>query len=117
MRWKAVCRLASELPEVQEGRTFGARALRVRGSIVARLRDDKESILLKVDPAARVELCAARPDTFAVTADSEQFAMVAVRLANVEVDEMRVLLRDSWRRSAPPSLVAAYDAGDGLEHR
>jgi hypothetical protein len=113
MRWNTVCRLARDLPEVEEGRTFGARALRVRGSIVARLRDDKGSILLKVDPAARASLCAARPETFAVTPDSEQYAMVAVQLAAIEPAELRGLLVDSWRRSAPPSLVATYDADNG----
>jgi hypothetical protein len=113
MRWRAVCRLAEGLPEVQAGRTFGAKALRVRGSIVARLRDDKRSVLLKVDPAARAGLCAARPATFSVTPDSENYAMVAVSLANVEPAELRELLLGSWRRSAPASLVAEYDAGDG----
>ncbi len=113
MRWRTVCRLARELPEVQEGRTFGARALRVRGSILARLRDDKTSILLKVNPSTRAGLCAARPDTFAVTPDSEQYAMVVVRLANIEPEELCALLVESWRRSAPPSLVASYDAEAG----
>ena len=80
---------------------------------MARLRDDRTSILLKMDPAARVGLCATRPDTFALTPDSEQYAMVVVRLGNIEPDEMRGLLIDSWRRSAPPSLVAAYDADGG----
>jgi hypothetical protein len=111
MRWRAVCRLAQGLPEVQSGRTFDAPALRVRGSIVARLRDDKRSVLLKLDPAERAALCAARPETFAVTADCEQYAMVTVRLAGVEPEEMRRLLVGSWRRSAPQSLVAAYDSG------
>lgn len=110
MRWRAVCRLARDLPEVQEGKTFGAPALRVRGSIIARLRDDKRSILLKVDPAARAGLCAARPDTFAVTADSENYAMVAIMLRDIGEAELHELLLASWRRSAPPSLVTAYDS-------
>ncbi|MDQ6911028.1 MAG: MmcQ/YjbR family DNA-binding protein [Actinomycetota bacterium] len=113
MRWKTVCRLARNLPEVEEGRTFGAPALRVRGSIVARLRDDKCSILLKVDPVARAGLCGARPDTFSVTPDSEQYAMVVVQLANIELAELRGLLLESWRRSVPPSLVATCDPPGG----
>lgn len=108
-----MCRLAEGLPEVQAGVTYGAKALRVRGSIMARLRDDKRSVLLKVDPAARAGLCVARPDTFAVTPDAENYAMVAVMLSGVEPAEMAELLAESWRRSAPPSLVATYEAGDG----
>lgn len=105
-----MCRLAEGLPEVQTGITFGAKALRVRGSILARLRDDKRSILLKVDPSARAGLCATRPDTFVVTPDAENYAMVSVMLSHIEAAEMADLLLGSWRRSAPASLVAAYDA-------
>lgn len=105
MRWKDVCRLAAQLPEVQLGVTYGSPALCVRGGLVARLLDDKKSIVVKVGMDERAALCAAKPATFLVTAALENYSMVVVRLAAAEPDELSRLLANSWRLAAPPSLV------------
>jgi hypothetical protein len=109
-RWKTVCELGLRLPEVEEGTSFGRRALRVRGSLLAQLQPDKRSVVVKVGPDRRAALCARDPATFSVTPEVASYGLV-VRLASVDEATLRDLLGESWRRSAPPSLVARYEGG------
>lgn len=109
-RWSTVCKLAGGLPEVEQGKTYGAPALRVRGSLVARLLEDRKSIVVNVGVEERDVLCATRPETFEVPPQQEGYSMMVVRLPTVDTEELGRLLVGSWRRSAPPTLVARYDA-------
>ncbi|MCA1692961.1 MAG: MmcQ/YjbR family DNA-binding protein [Acidimicrobiales bacterium] len=110
MRWKAVCKLGRQLPEVVEGETYGVPALSVRGSLVARLLPDKKSIAVKVGLDERAALCASRPETFVVTPEFQNYSMMIVRLTTIGDGEMWPILVDSWRRSAPPRLAAEFEA-------
>ena len=101
--------LGRRLPGVCEGRAFGAKALAVRGAIVARLLDDGKSIAVKVDLGDRGSLCHSNPTAFTVPPDLHHYSMMAVRLAAVGPEELWPVLVASWRLSAPPSLVAAHD--------
>jgi hypothetical protein len=40
-----------------------------------------------------------------------RFGWVQVELAKVDADELRELVVDAWRRTAPKKLVKQYDAG------
>ena len=114
VRWKTVCGLARDLPDVEEGTTYGVPALSVRGALVARQHEGRKFIVLKVDLDERAALCATRPETYSVSPELENYSMMIVRLATVDPEDLRRLLVNSWRKSAPPSLVARYDAGDHL---
>ncbi len=50
---ETVRQLALELPEVEEGTSYGTPAFRVGGKILARFHQDGESLVLKVEFAAR----------------------------------------------------------------
>ena len=108
MRWKGVCKLALQLPEVEEGTAYGVPALQVRGGLVARLLDDKKSILVKVDLRQRATLCATKPETFSITRETEPYAVMVVRLARLGPAELWPVLVESWRRSAPPDLASTF---------
>ncbi|MGH9181186.1 MAG: hypothetical protein ACRDY5_05670, partial [Acidimicrobiales bacterium] len=108
-----VCELARRLPEVEDGRSYGVRVLRVRGSFLATLADDAKSMTVKAGPDQRATLCARRPGTFALASGDSGDPTMVVRLAAVEPAELWPVLVDSWRRSAPATLVAAHEsAGD-----
>jgi hypothetical protein len=111
VRWKTVCSLARDLPDVEEAKNYGVPALGVRGALVARQHEGRKAIVVKVGLDERAALCAARPETFSVTPELRNYSMMVVQLATVEPAELRRLLVNSWRMSAPPSLVAQYDAG------
>lgn len=111
VRWKDVCKLGRQLPEVEEGTWFGIPALRVRGSILAQSADRGKSAVLKVAPDQRADLCRTRPRTFSLPADQQYAPMVRVDLSSIGADELWAMLVESWRRSAPPSLVRSQGPG------
>jgi hypothetical protein len=78
---------------------------------VARLLEDGESLVVKVGYDERAALLAADPGTFVVTPHYQSYPMVVVRLSSVDSAELRELLVESWRRTAPRRMVAERDDG------
>ncbi len=63
-------------------------------------------------PTFRVnnKMVASRPETFAVARYVGRFGWVEVQLSNVDEAELRELLADAWRRTAPKKLIRDLDA-------
>jgi hypothetical protein len=101
--------LGLALPGVEEGLSYGTPALRVRGKLIARLRADGESLVVKIDFDERELLMQADPQTFYITEHYRNYPAMLVRLAKVQVEALRELLEDAWRRAAPKRMVADYD--------
>lgn len=58
----------------------------------------------------REALVASDPDRFQLPRTSDlRFNWVVVRLATVDVDEMRELVLDAWRMCVPKKVAAAYE--------
>jgi hypothetical protein len=111
VRFATVRKLALALPETEERSSYGTPGFRVRDKLFCRLLEDRESIVVYVDPVQRSELVEWKPQTFQVTAHYQNHPLLIVRLATAEREELRELLVESWRRRAPKRLVAAYDSG------
>jgi hypothetical protein len=62
------------------------------------------------DEAEKEVLIASDPDAFFTEPHYNGFPAVLVRLAAVDVDELRELLTDAWRCQAPKALVQEFDA-------
>ena len=93
--------LALALPDANERPCYGTPGF-YRGKILfARLLEDGESIVVKIDFPERAALCELRPDTFVVTPHYRDYAMMIVRLATVKKGELTELLEGAWRRAAP----------------
>lgn len=105
--WNTVRSLASELPGVEQSTSYGTPALKVRGKLLARLREDGETLVIKVDEDVRDALVSANPDTFFVTDHYAGYPYLLVRLANVRVDALRELIEQAWRLVAPKRIVLA----------
>ena len=105
--------LALDLPDAHERETWGHPTFRVRNKIFAILRDDDGPpvVTLKASPDDQAELVAAAPDTFGVASHVGRFGWVTVRLDRVDPDELRELVVEAWRRTAPKRAVAAFDRG------
>jgi hypothetical protein len=108
--WDTVRRLALALPGVEEGTSYGTSAFKVNGKLLARFHQDGESLVVKVEYAAREVLMGANPKTFYITDHYRCWPWMLVRIANVDPDELRQLLEEAWRSSAPKRLVAAWEA-------
>ena len=106
---ETVRRIALALPGVEEGPCYGTPGFRVRGRILARLREDGETLAVKCgedEPDFRME---ADPETFFVTEHYRGYPIVVVRLNHVGRAALRKLLEHAWRRNAPKRLVAEHD--------
>jgi hypothetical protein len=104
-----VRRLALALPGVEEGLSYGTRAFRLRRTLLARLREDGESLVVRVDPLERDMLIEADPATFYVTDHYRDYPLMLVRLAAVRPDVLHELLERAWRSVAPRRLADAFD--------
>ena len=107
--WETVQRLGSELPEVDEGTSYSTPALKVRGKMFARLREDGATLVVWTDFLEREALTQGDPETFFVTPHYQDYPLVLIALERVDEQELRELLIESWRLKAPKRVLRAYD--------
>ena len=103
-------RAALSLPEAEERETWGHPTFRVRDKMFASLSDDGRSAGVKTTKEEQIALVAAAPETFGVPAYVGRHGWVSIELASADPGEVRELVTEAWRQTAPKRLVAAYDA-------
>jgi hypothetical protein len=92
-----VRQIALALEHVEEGTSYGTPAFKVRGKLIARLREDGETLVVGMDFDQRQELLAADPDTYYLTDHYVNYPWILVRLPIVHADALRDLLRGAVR--------------------
>ena len=97
MTFDAVRKIALALDHVEESTSYGTPAFKVRGKLVARLREDGETLVVGMDRDQREELLAADSDTYYLTDHYRNCPWILVRLPRVHSDALRDLLRDAVR--------------------
>jgi len=110
-------RLALALPGVEEGPCYGTPGFRVRGKFLARLWKDGETLVVKCGDDERDFRMQADPKTFFITDHYRGYPAVLVRLARVRAADLRDILEQAWRRSAPKRLSADYERRRPLTKR
>jgi hypothetical protein len=95
----SVRQIALSLDHVEEGTSYGTPAFKVRGALFARLHQDLESLVLRVDIEQRAEMVAADPGTYYITDHYLNYPWILVRLSHVLPDALPDLLKMA-RRSA-----------------
>lgn len=105
----SVRRLIASLPETEEGPCYGTPGFRARRKLFARLREDGESLAVRVDPSERELLLQADPQCFYLTDHYRDHPWVLVRLPVVEADVLADLLERAWCHVAPRRLVEAHE--------
>lgn len=100
-------RLALALPGVTEGTSYRTPAFKVAGKFFFRLREDAESLAIKIDFDTREALLEANPRAFFITDHYVGYPALCVRLSTVQLPELKALLDQSWRFVAPKKLAAA----------
>src|SRR6059036_1381325 len=104
--WSKLCKLALKLPGVTEGTSYGTPALHVRKKFLARLKEDGESVAIKIDFADRDVLLELDPAAFYLTDHYRPYPAMLVRLKEVRRDVLEQLLEQAWRQQAPKGLLA-----------
>ena len=104
-----LCALA--WPGVKEGMAYGTPSLHVGKTLLARLREDGETLVVKVDPADRAGYFSRAPDTFFITEHYHGHPVMLVHLHAIHEDTLRTLIEAAWRLVAPKRLLAAWAKG------
>ena len=89
--------------------SYGTPSLHVRGKFMARLKEDGETVVLKVDPADRARLFDAEPDTFYTTDHYRNYPVMLVDLLSVREAALPGLVEGAWRVVAGKRLLAAWE--------
>lgn len=99
-------RFALALPGVELGTSWGTPGLKVKGRFLARLKEDGETLVLRIGFARREELMTREPAVFYVTDHYLQYPAVLIRLPKVRKDVLTSLLKEAWA-----------EVGAGAAHR
>lgn len=111
--WSDVVAAGRALPEVEESTWFRTPSLKVRKKSFCRMREDGETLVIRVvDLEDKEALLRSDSDVFWTTPHYDGYAYVLVRLADADGRQLAELVEDAWRLVAPKRLVAAYDAAE-----
>lgn len=109
--FETVRQILLALPGVEEGTSYGTPGFRVRKKFLARLREDGETIAVRVDYDERDFRMQGDPEAFFITEHYRRHPAVLVRMSAVQPDDLRNFLVHAWRGVAPKRLVAEYEQG------
>ena len=109
MTWEEAAALGLLLPGAETGTSYGTPALKVRGQLLLRLREDGESlVLLDVPAEERESLIEAEPDVFFLTPHYRDHDIVLGRLPPMDAARLRPFLERRWRRLATKRAISGW---------
>jgi hypothetical protein len=97
MTYDTVRKIALTFPHVEEGTSYGTPALKVKKKLFVRLKEDPDSIVLKMPFEQREALMAEEPETYYITEHYRNYEYMLVRLSRVSEDAIRDLLKVAYR--------------------
>lgn len=100
------------MPGVEEGSSYGTAALKVKGKLMIRLREEGDVIVVKMPFELRTELMEGDPDTYFITDHYENYEWVLARLPKLASAALPDLLRIAHRtatRTPRPKQKPARD--------
>ncbi len=103
--------LALTLPETTEKPSYGTPGFRVGDRLFARLHQDGESLVLRMEMDEREALAQTEPAKFFWTPHYERHPWIQVRLAAIDREELGELLQDAWRLRAPAAVLRRAGGG------
>jgi hypothetical protein len=99
--------LALKHPGVEDGTSYGTRALRVKGKFLARLKEDGETVAFRIGFDERDLLMQTRPDVFYITDHYLGYPAVLMRMSAATAKEAADIVAMAWRMVAPKRLQNA----------
>lgn len=104
---------AAPFPGVEEGTSYGTPALRVAKKLLARMKEDGETLVF---PCATIDekefLVATEPDVYFETDHYRNYPHVLIRLNVVTDERLAAHMAEGWRRFANKKLLAQYEAAN-----
>lgn len=100
-------KFARTLPGVSESTSYGTPALKVKGKLFARLQEDGETLVLRMDSVNRDFLLHDEPNLFFLTDHYVNYPWILLRLTRVTMKRLRELLEDARRLAAPRRITGS----------
>ena len=96
-------------PEVEDGTSYGTPALKVRKKMLARLREDNDSLVIPGVPLDEREmLIESQPKIFYFTDHYRDYPIVLARLSKASRKTIEPFLRRRWRSLASKAALKAF---------
>jgi hypothetical protein len=105
--WEKVCKTALKLPGVSEKVAYGTPALYVEKKLFARLKEDKETLVVYNND--RDQWIASDPETFFFTQHYKNYPMLLANLKTVSTTDLERLILVSWKIRASKKLSKDYN--------
>ena len=110
MTFDEVRKIALTRPEVADGTSYGTPALKVRKKMLARLREDGDSLVMPGVPRDEREmLVESQPKLFYFTDHYRDYPIVLIRLSKARRTTVEPFLRRHWRTLASKKAVKEFD--------
>jgi hypothetical protein len=110
MTFDDVRAIALQWPEVVNGSSYGTPALKVRGKLLTRLKEDGESLVIQgVEHDERALLIKVQPDIFYFTDHYRDWPIVLLRLPAARRDTVETFLLRRWRALASKKALKSFD--------
>lgn len=102
---------ATRLPAIEEGTSYGTPALKIRGKLIARIKD-RDTLVMRCTLDEKELLIEAFPEIYFETDHYRGWPWVLIRLARIGKQELAGRLERAWRMQAPKTLIAALNAAN-----
>jgi hypothetical protein len=103
-------KLALALPDVEEYVCYGTPAFRLRKKLLARLREDGDTLVVKCEDSRKELLLQVEPETYFMEPHYLGYPVVLVRLSRVRADSIARLFDQAWRMLASKRQLAERGA-------
>ena len=111
MTFDEVRKFALLWPEVEDGTSYGIPALKVRKKMLARLKEDGDSLVMPGVPQdERAMLVESQPKVFYFTDHYRDYPMVLIRLSKTKRTTVEPLLRRQWRALASKKAIKSIES-------
>ncbi len=112
MTFEDVRALALAWPEVEDGTSYGTPALKVRKKLLARLKEDGDTLVMPGVPHEEREmLIESQPKIFSLTGHYRDYPIVLIHLFKAKRSHVEPLLRRQWLALASKTARKAYESG------
>ncbi|HEY3742054.1 MAG TPA: MmcQ/YjbR family DNA-binding protein [Bryobacteraceae bacterium] len=91
------------MPGVEEGTSYGTAALKVKGKLMIRLREEGDVIVVKMPFELRTELMEGDPATYFITDHYTNYEWVLARLPKLDPAALPDLLQTAYRTATKPA--------------
>jgi hypothetical protein len=96
LSFDTVREIGHTLPEVEDGLSYGAPALKVRGRLFIRFREDLNAVVVKTTFEERDELISADPSVYFISDHYRNYEYVLVSLKLIHPDALTNLIRRAY---------------------